>query len=116
MPRILRDIVQGVLAADPAVALETTAPSDTLSDALARLEPDVAIVADASATPEEYATLLYRHPQLRLVDIASDGRQAHLYELRPHRVGLGALSPETLLGVVRATGATTQVVVREGVD
>jgi hypothetical protein len=107
MPRMLRDIVQNMLGGVPDVAL-TTAPVrvDGLDEMLAALEPDVVILDEASSRGDDFAALLFAHPRLRLVAISGDGRDAHLYELRPHRVALGALSPTALIDVVRAPHAT----------
>lgn len=107
MPRMLRDIVHGVLAAQPDVALSSVAAADALADAVTRLDADVAILAESAPPADDHAALLYAHPHLRLVGISSDGRAGHLYELRPHRVALGALSPESLVEAVRATPNVT---------
>jgi len=106
MPRMLRDIVQTILAAQPDVALATAHGGATLAETLGTLDaadaPDVVILAEPLPNAEDYASVLYARPRLRLVGISSDGRNAHLYELRPQRIALGALSPDTLVDVVRA--------------
>jgi DNA-binding NarL/FixJ family response regulator len=118
MPRILRDIVQTVLAAQSDMVLTAAPASAPLDVTLDRLDADVVIVAESprdtngGADDERYATLLYAHPHLRIVGIAGDGRQAYVHELRPQRVPLGALSPETLVDAVRARRTTTRE--REG--
>lgn len=101
MPRLLRDIVQNVLADRPDVVLET-ARAGTLAESLAASQADVAIVAEPAPNAEDHAAVLYAHPRLRVVGISGDGRCAHLYELRPHRISLGELSADALVRVVRA--------------
>ena len=43
-----------------------------------------------------------RPSRLRLPPRHDDGKESVLYELRPHRVALGDISPETLLQTIRA--------------
>lgn len=45
--------------------------------------------------------LLARHPQVKIVAVGGDGRRVFLYDLRPHRVAVGEVSPEELLQAIR---------------
>jgi hypothetical protein len=102
MPRMLKDIVRTVLDAEPHVELVSTSvtPRELICDrALERA--DVVILAEEEPMRDDYAELLYAHPRLRLVTIGDHGISAFLYELRPHRIPLGELSPEALRNAVR---------------
>ena len=50
------------------------------------------------------AELLDLRPRLKILGVIDDGRDAALYELRPHRVLVGELSPERLIAVIRKEG------------
>ncbi len=106
MPRMLREIVETVLGAAPDVAVAARNASEGGASGGACDDADVVIVAEPSPQADAYAAALYAHPTLRVVGISTDGRDATLYELRPQRIPLGALSPESLVQVVRARHAT----------
>src|SRR3954471_5478856 len=102
MPRLLHDIVRAVLTGLPDVELESTnLERRELREAGAVREADVVIVAEDDDARDHYIEMLYAHPRLRLVAISGHARAAFLYELRPHRVLLGELSPDALLHAVR---------------
>ena len=68
-----------------------------------RTEPDVLIVGlDGTDPADLYLELLERRPRLRILALTGQGREAILWELRPHRTSLGEISPETLLAAVSA--------------
>jgi DNA-binding NarL/FixJ family response regulator len=108
---MLRDIVQSVLGERGDIELTTVAGgAGALAASIAARGADVVIVAEGAPNADAYAALLYTHPRLRLVAISGDGRDAHLYELRPQRIPLGALSPESLVEIVRARHAASAIV------
>ncbi len=90
MPLLLHEIVRTILSTEPDVEARA----------------DVLIIAEPRRTTDDYASILYAHPQLRLVAINDDRRHAVLYELRPCRALLGELSPESLVRAVRGQAAT----------
>jgi hypothetical protein len=103
MPRMLRDIVQAILATEPDIQLRAsgTRPGEG-DDSEALHDVDVAIVAADEMASVDYETLLYAHPRLRLVAIVGDGRSAVVYELHPTRVELGEFSREVLIDAIRS--------------
>jgi chemotaxis response regulator CheB len=69
---------------------------------LRELDPDVAIVGtDNPDDRTAAADLLFALPPLRVLMVASTGRSAFMYELRPHRTALGELSAPELMQAIR---------------
>jgi DNA-binding NarL/FixJ family response regulator len=107
MPRILREVIREVLIAQPDIEIAGELES----------EEGVAIAAEESAAeviifgseerelPAAWRKLLEQRPGLRVLTVLSDGRESYLYELRPHRVPLGEVSPEGLLRAIRTPAA-----------
>jgi hypothetical protein len=64
---------------------------------------DVFVVgAQRDELPPVGLARLERQPKAKVLTIDRNGREAHLYELRPHRTALGELSADTLLSAVGA--------------
>jgi hypothetical protein len=61
---------------------------------------DALIVREDSCDEEEIRGLLAELPGVRILAIAANGASGSLYELRPHRVRLGELSPQALVDAV----------------
>jgi DNA-binding NarL/FixJ family response regulator len=98
MPRMLRDIVAGLVAAEGDLELVGDfADSDARLESLEAVQPSV-IIAGAQAP------LLARRIGRRalVLGVSADGRESVLYELRPRERVLGDVSPSTLLAAVRA--------------
>jgi DNA-binding NarL/FixJ family response regulator len=101
MPRMLREIIREVVAAEPGaeVVAEFGEPVDLVPAVLAHRAGFVILGADLAAG--EVARLLDELPRTRVLGVADDGGQSFLYELRPHMVELGEISPERLLEAIR---------------
>ena len=101
MPHLLDEIVRTILVADPDVELDPqSVPANQIASADSVGLADVLIVAEQHPATDDYAPALYAHPDLRLVAISDDRKQAVLYELRPHRTPLGELSARSLVRAV----------------
>ena len=89
-----RELVTGVLRAEPEIQL--TSGLDP------RNPPDVAIVGGGRGEDlsERALQLIRELPRTRVLTLADDGAETYLYELRPHRVLIGELSPAALLETV----------------
>jgi DNA-binding NarL/FixJ family response regulator len=75
---------------------------ERLLDQLAILEPKVVLIYCAHAEACAKArTILERKPHVRVIALTADGREAAMYELRPHHEPLGAVSSETLIRSIR---------------
>ena len=110
LPRLLREVVEGVVRTQPdldlvEVAVAADAGPAALRAAVAASAAEVAIVGLASeAAVATYDDVLFAHPRLRLLALTGDGRAATLYELRPHKTALGDASADLLLGAIGGGG------------
>lgn len=103
MRTMMRDIILQLLARES--DFQVAAPSDktsTLLDASKKYMPDIIVTSfgedGASAI---FTDLLLECPRVKVLDVRSDGRNGHLYELRPERKRLGELSPASLVTAIR---------------
>jgi hypothetical protein len=101
---MLREIIESAIGGAPDMSVVDSPvrggsyePTETSFD---DVEADVLIVQDGRATAE-LESFLYRHPSMQLIAIDDDGRFTSLYELRPHHVALGNLSPQGLVDTIR---------------
>lgn len=102
MSPLLREIVRETAAREPdlEVVREHEAGVD-LRAAVERDDPDFLIVGAEAAPEGTVGSLVAGGRRLRALEVRSDGRESVLYELRPHRVLLGEISPDTLLQTIR---------------
>jgi hypothetical protein len=97
LPQMLSEIVKEIL---------DQAEDVTVVDAGSKPETDVFIVgAQEDELPPVGLAQLERQPKAKVLTIDRNGRDAHLYELRPHKTPLGELSADTLLAAVGAARA-----------
>jgi hypothetical protein len=102
LPRLLAEIVEGLVRAEP--GLEFLGTFGSLPDAArsGSLEADAFVVGPALGDADEVASrLLTRNPRARVLAIVADGREGSLYELQPQRTDLDELSPAQLVGALR---------------
>jgi chemotaxis response regulator CheB len=102
MPTMLRQILRRALA-EPAEfeIVDGLALVDLRSSHVLATEPDVIIVDAEHASTETANALLYRRCAMRILGISADGQRSTLYEMHPHRVSLGDLTPASLVAVLR---------------
>lgn len=101
MPQMLQEIVRTILSAEPDMEIDTSTLSERgMASSEALRSADVVILSEAEARTDAHSAVLFAHPHLRLVAI-NGGRRASLYELRPHRLPLGEMSPSALVQAVR---------------
>lgn len=102
MPRMLREILRGVVSDEPdLVVVDELTCDGTVGDAVDRGRADVVVSSFASLTSEVVSDLLTKHPALRILALRPDGGESTLYALRPHAEMLGEFSPGTLLACIR---------------
>jgi hypothetical protein len=95
-PPILASIVRTALGVDPGLELFETSPRE-VPEMARRVEAHVAILEqDDGALTTVSRELLHCWPDVRVLLLARDGREAFVWERRPRRVVLGELSIETL--------------------
>lgn len=107
---LLGDVIRQTLTYESGVRVvaELSAPPDDLEDT--GIDADILLWNDADEQRVSRwisSGTLPRHP--RVLAITTDGQQAALWELLPHRTELGELSPQRLVDIVRAArgrGAT----------
>jgi len=105
LPRMLADIVRRVLGeASDLEVIDMSVNADGLVDSLEYHEADVLVTGlRPTESIDQFASLLRAHPSLRIFALEGDGRRAVLYELQPHTVPLGDVSPEGLIDAIRST-------------
>jgi DNA-binding NarL/FixJ family response regulator len=105
LPRMLADIVHRVLTEAPDLEItHTLAEFEGLMDTLDLGDTDVVVTGHGpNGNLEQFATILRAHPSLRIFALEGDGRRAVMYELQPHSVPLGDVSPEGLIEAIRST-------------
>jgi len=78
------------------------ATAEDVEPALERLDGGRYVVIGTNGLGEPtIKRLVGHHPQAKLLVLTQDGRETFLYELRPHRKSLGALSPQKIAAAVR---------------
>lgn len=104
MPRMLREIVAEVVRAQPDMMVVGEYPADAeLAGVAQRLEADVVILgADSGGFPALGRELVHRSPHVKVLAVEAEGRQAWLYELRPHQVVMDQVAPADLVATIRA--------------
>ena len=105
IPRLLREIIESVVATQPDMSIvDINETRERVTAALDDTPADVVIVGlRGGETTSTLDPVLYERPQLKLLAISGDGRSSFLYELRPHRVSLGDVSPEGLVDAIRTS-------------
>lgn len=102
MSRLLVDLVRQGLSADHELMLVAELPADPFLVELHVDAMDVLIVGlMEDGLPDGYASVMTRHPALRVIGLSTEARRAYAYELRPFQVPLGEASPATLAAAVR---------------
>jgi chemotaxis response regulator CheB len=107
MPGILHDIVREALrGAQDVVVVADVPDADTPIDLeIERTDPSVVVLgADHPAIAAGVAVLADR-ARLKFLAVGADGAETTLYEMEPHRIALGELSPSALVSAVRDAGA-----------
>jgi DNA-binding NarL/FixJ family response regulator len=103
MPPLLREIVRGTVGREPDLDVVAEHEADVdVRAAAERDDADFVIVGSDASGHAGVRGLVAADLGFRALELRSDGRESVLYELRPHRVALGEISPETLLETIRA--------------
>jgi len=107
MGRLLREIVEQVVGAEPDVRIVGEAGDSQGVDALLGQQPcDVVVVDDrARAGVELGEEILRRHGRCSVLVLSGDGRRAELRWLEPRSTQCADVSPAELIGLIRLRGA-----------
>lgn len=108
MPRMLRDLLGGIVGPEPDMEIVGEAEDEgDVPAAIGRTGAEFLIVGlNGSDLPPVSAPVLFQRPDVTVFGLSTEGRQGYLYELRPHAVPVGEVSPGLLLDIIRraATG------------
>jgi hypothetical protein len=110
MPQFLADVIRASLLehADMQLIDETCSVNHFLS-AGNTVTPDVVIVGlDDASLPSFCQPLLYGNPHMKVLAVSMTGNGTALYELRPHRIALGNVTPTGLVDAIRALPTVTK--------
>jgi DNA-binding NarL/FixJ family response regulator len=106
LPRMLQEIIKEILATRSDLGLIAEYPHRVpLVAAVEETSARLVIAADEQLDPDEVCQVLERRPRTKILGVAGDARAAVLYELRPQKIRLGEVSPETLVAAIRAAAA-----------
>ncbi len=105
MPQLLADVIRATLLQQPDMQLveENRAVNDLFPAARADV-PDVLIVGlNGGGIPTFCGPMLYGNPRLKVLAVSTTGEDTALYELRPHRIALGNVTPGGLVEAIRGS-------------
>jgi hypothetical protein len=104
MPRLLREIIEGSLAAhDDMDVVAHVATMATLDRTIDSQDVDVVVLhIREEGELVTYDAMLFAHPRVQLLAVAGDARSAMWYALRPRIEPLAAVSPQGLVDAIRA--------------
>jgi DNA-binding NarL/FixJ family response regulator len=107
IPAMLADLLKGIVQADDQIEIVAElADATDLIEVSDRADAHVVIInLPDSDLPASCSALLGERPRMRVIGLAGHGRNGFLWELRPHRLALGEISPSTLLPAIRSRGA-----------
>jgi len=102
MPALLLDILHHVVVSEADMAVVGQIENGDLLAAMRQSRPNVLVIGQkAKNERQKYEPLLWRHPRLRLLTIATDGKSGALYKLHPQRTSIGSLSADALRKAIR---------------
>ena len=103
MSPLLREIVRETVAREPDLDVVAEHDADVaVRVAVEQDDADFVIVGSDAIADAAVESLVAADRGIRALELRSDGKTSVLYELRPHRVLMGELSPKTLLQTIRA--------------
>jgi hypothetical protein len=102
--RMLRDLVTRLLTDCVDIEVVAAERDTPLTRAVDEAGAAFVIVGNGDAElGKACTTLLDERPHVRALAIVDEGRNGFLFEMRPHRIPLGELSPEALVSAMRTT-------------
>jgi DNA-binding NarL/FixJ family response regulator len=106
MPRLLADIVGQALREQPDMEVVVCdGRVGSLMELADRSRPDVVVIG--ADDPRIAGELVTSMPRLKVLAVTGGDSEAYLYELRPHRIQLGEVTPRTLVEEIRRCMAET---------
>lgn len=110
MPPLLHDIVSELVGRQEDMHIVGELDRDrSLGNSVKRHDADVVILGVATSdVPVDVQDLVYEQRGTKVLAVEADGRHAWLYELRPHQVRIGEVSPRMLIDTIRSATAPAQ--------
>jgi hypothetical protein len=103
---LLGDIIRETLSGEPDLDVVVQLTTPDLSLDLSQIDVDIVVWNDADEDRiAQWLTGLTLQRSPRVLTTLTDGQQAALWQLTPHRIELGALSPHTLIETIRHSAA-----------
>ena len=100
--QLLTEIMTLICSHEPDVEVMAPKGKLTLLEAVKADRPDVIIIGEGdSPWKETCGQVLRAYPDLRVISLKNDGREAYLCRLALEQTWLGELSPENLVTVMR---------------
>jgi hypothetical protein len=96
---LLGDVIVTTLRAEPGLTVVASVPVLSSDDDIAAFDADI-VVWNAADEQRIVQCLNGYVPPTRVLAITTDGQEAALWQLMPHRVELGALSPQSLVETI----------------
>jgi DNA-binding NarL/FixJ family response regulator len=103
MPKMLQELARAAVAGEADIeVVGEAADGAELGSAVASLHPDLVLLRseDAELSPA-YRALFDDQPQLKVLALTDEGADGHLWELAPHHIALGEMSPRALVSAIR---------------
>jgi chemotaxis response regulator CheB len=110
MPRLLSDMLADAIDQQADMHVVRVDGGGVAASSVREHRPDVVVVEQAPRPPHAsaddgpptmVATLLGEFPALTVMTVEEHGREASLYQLRPHRIPVDEPSPTTLVQLIR---------------
>ncbi|MES9852171.1 MAG: hypothetical protein ABW170_10100 [Candidatus Thiodiazotropha sp. L084R] len=102
VPCLLNEIISKAILRESNISIVGKANSEhELFKLCVNTQADLIILGSTDAGFEEIGnSLLQQFPKVKIVVLTESGRSSFVYELRPHKVEIGELSAEELVGLV----------------
>jgi DNA-binding NarL/FixJ family response regulator len=111
LPQLTRDLIARILDKEPEIhvvgEVGETEGAVPVRRLIEEAEADIVIVGyDAPALLTECHQLLDEHAPWRVLAVSSDGRDAHLYGVRPYGMAIDEFSLDSVLEIVRNSASS----------
>ena len=107
---MLEEIVTGIVSTQEDMEIAASFEDyEALLSSTGNAEWQVIVLGLTSADVQDICKRVFiEFPRVKVVGIEGEGRQAFLYELRPHRESLGDSSPRALIEAIRDTARSAE--------
>lgn len=110
LPRLTRDLISGIFEEEPVVQVvgEVSGLTGSVRELVDETDADIVIVgAEAPGLLAECRELVTEHAPLRVLSVSGDGREAHVYGVRPYEEVVDEFSFDSVREIAREELANT---------